>query len=60
MEEGFTLDHDHGQRRVAEWVSGAPLKSFWLGVRLKDRVRRKIQTWRCERCGLLEGYAPDV
>jgi hypothetical protein len=60
MSEGFVLDvNQHGARSVATWVQGAPEKSRWLGVKVGNRPKLEIQTWRCCRCGFLESYARD-
>lgn len=58
MAEGFVLDiGTNGARRVSLWVEGAPEKSFWTGVAMRDKQNFEIQTWRCGRCGFLEQYA---
>ncbi len=59
MERGFTIDHgDYSTLKVAEWVEGPPERSFWTGLRTKGREVLPIATYRCERCGYLESYAP--
>lgn len=58
MDQGFVVDEGYGSVRVSRWQPGAPDKSFWLGVRQKKREQIEIQTWRCQRCGYLENYAP--
>ncbi len=57
MEQGFTLDLAHSAYRQAEWIAGAPEKSFWTGIKVKGKIRLPIVTWRCARCGYLESYA---
>ncbi len=57
MQEGFLLDETYGTRGQADWVEGAPEKSIWTGVKLGDRMRLPVETWRCGRCGFLESYA---
>ena len=58
MDEGFLLDSgESGRRLVGNWVPGAPEKSFWAGLSLKDRTPLPISSWRCRSCGLLENYA---
>jgi hypothetical protein len=57
MEEGFVLDRNQSSGGAGKWVSGAPERSFWTGVRLKGRTQYDIAAWRCRRCGLLEAYA---
>lgn len=59
FEEGFLLDRgDHNGAHLAQWIEGAPEKSFWTGLRLKGRARHNVITHRCSRCGFLESYAP--
>lgn len=58
MSEGFVIDNTHGGRNVSSWVEGAPVTSFWVGVSLKGKEPVPIQTFRCNRCGYLESYAP--
>jgi hypothetical protein len=59
MEEGFVLDksYGHGWAEITEWMQGAPEKSFWTGVKMKQRARRPVTTWRCTKCGFLESFA---
>ena len=58
MSEGYLLDiHQNVGRSVAAWVEGAPEKSIWVGLKLANRAKLAVQTWRCGRCGFLESYA---
>jgi Domain of unknown function (DUF6487) len=58
MEEGFLLDRGHHSTlRQAEWVAGAPEKSFWSGLKTKDRAVIPIVSYRCPACGLLASFA---
>ena len=57
MTEGFVADATHGAIGVSSWVEGTPDKSVWTGVRLGNKRRAEIATWRCNRCGFLEHYA---
>ena len=58
MEEGYTLDLGHGNtRQVAQWVSGPPERSIWMGLKTKGKRQREIHTFRCVNCGFLESYA---
>jgi hypothetical protein len=58
MVEGYLLDLAHGhQRHPAQWVEGAPKKSFWMGLDIKGRAQRTVVAFRCPRCGLLREYA---
>jgi hypothetical protein len=56
MTTGFLLDQNQGPKQT-EWIEGAPEKSFWTGLKLKDRRRFPVLADRCERCGFLELYA---
>ena len=58
MTEGFVVDNTEGGRRVSSWVEGAPVRSFWRGIKLGGKSPIDIATWRCGRCGYLESYAP--
>lgn len=57
MTEGFVVDNGYGTKTVSTWVEGAPVNSFWTGLKLRGRRQVPIQTWRCGRCGYLENYA---
>lgn len=58
MEEGYILDHgDADLRKVNTWVEGKPVKSFWAGLRIKDKEQYSVKTFRCAGCGYLESYA---
>jgi hypothetical protein len=61
MRAGFVMDRaDHNVGTVPRWVAGAPEKSFWTGLKTKDRDVLAVTTYRCEKCGYLESYAlPD-
>jgi predicted nucleic-acid-binding Zn-ribbon protein len=56
MTSGYILDKGQSFAQ-AEWVEGAPEKSLWTGLKLKDRRRFPLTADRCERCGFLEFYA---
>jgi hypothetical protein len=58
MQEGFTVDRGHGdRRRIPAWTAGPPEKSWFLGIRTKGRESYPVTTYRCSRCGYLESYA---
>jgi hypothetical protein len=60
MAEGYVVDHGHnGGKQVISWIEGAPLKSFWMGLKTGGRRKLEIKTFRCSRCGFLESYAKD-
>jgi ssDNA-binding Zn-finger/Zn-ribbon topoisomerase 1 len=62
MQLGYTADRgDYSVAAQGFWVEGAPEMSKFLGMdaglKIKDRARYDIVTYRCERCGLLKSYA---
>jgi Domain of unknown function (DUF6487) len=57
MDEGFIVDHAHAADLQAEWVEGRPQTSFWTGLKLRGKERRKVATFCCTKCGFLESYA---
>ncbi len=60
MQAGVILDHtDFASAQAGTWVEGMPAKSFWTGLRIKDRQQLGVTTYRCERCGFLESYAAE-
>jgi hypothetical protein len=44
---------------TSTWVEGEPVKSIWLGLKIRGRRRVKVTSLRCRSCGLLEHYAPE-
>jgi hypothetical protein len=61
MTQGFVLDLGDGNaKKVANWIEG-PVEKGWFGVaKTRDRRRLEIESYRCERCGYLESYAPTA
>jgi len=58
MVQGFIFDRaDGGQRRVINWVEGAPDKAFWTVTRVPEEKCVPVGTFRCSVCGFLESYA---
>ncbi len=59
MVQGFIFDRaDGGNRRVINWVEGAPEKSdFWTVTRVPEEKCIPVGTFRCSVCGFLESYA---
>ncbi len=58
MAPGYLLEAgDHNARTVTQWVDGHPEKSFWVGLKTKDRDVMPVMTYRCPACGYLESYA---
>ncbi|HXO40308.1 MAG TPA: PF20097 family protein [Thermoanaerobaculia bacterium] len=57
MEEGFVVDLGaYNTVFPSQWVQGQPEKSL-LGTKIAGKVRFRIATYRCRRCGYLESYA---
>jgi hypothetical protein len=40
---------------VSSWVEGPPVKSFWYGAKVREKI--PIGTFRWAVCGYLESYA---
>jgi DNA-directed RNA polymerase subunit RPC12/RpoP len=57
MDDGFTLDDTYGGHTQAKWVEGPPVRSIWVGIKLKGKKGLPITTYRCPKCGFLESYA---
>ncbi len=57
MHEGYLLDVTYGNRNPVFWVEGPPEPSPWVGLKLKGREVRQVETYRCTRCGYLQSYA---
>lgn len=58
MEQGFVIDRQHHSKPgVQQWAEGTPEPSFWTGLKLKGKRVKKVSTWRCPDCGLLQSYA---
>ena len=60
MAEGFVVDQVYGGYDLSKWIAGAPVKSFWTGLKLRGPDQYQITTFRCGRCGFLESYAPST
>jgi predicted nucleic-acid-binding Zn-ribbon protein len=59
QELGFGLDVGHSQYSPARWLAGPPESSWWQGVKTSGIECRRIDYWRCTRCGFLEAYAVE-
>jgi hypothetical protein len=60
MEEGFLLENVYGQPLQARWFQGEPESSKWTGLKLSDKEKLLVQTFRCPSCGYLESYASSA
>lgn len=59
MEAGFLIDQTHGSIVPPHWADGSP-DAGWLGVKMKGKTRRAVETMRCVKCGYLESYARET
>jgi hypothetical protein len=57
MEIGFVIDVTHGGYMQQTWCPGTPIRSFWVGLKLKKGDVVPVVTYRCPNCGYLESYA---
>jgi ribosomal protein S27AE len=60
MAMGVVVDHSHGKSYPEQWQKGEANVSWLWGLRLDNKALLNVQTWRCNRCGFLESYAPDA
>ena len=60
LEGGFLLEHTSGGYQLTQWVSGAPVRSRWLGLKLKGQRQLDMYAWRCPSCFQVRFYAPDA
>jgi len=59
MVPGYLLGYtDHHSRRVTEWLEGEPERGIFGMLKVRGHKRLPVETYRCERCGYLESYAP--
>ena len=60
MTEGFVLDHgDYEHKRQQIWVAGAPVESFWSGIKTKGATAFRVHAFRCDDCNYLEFYTTE-
>jgi predicted nucleic-acid-binding Zn-ribbon protein len=60
QEIGFAVDRGHSNNQPSRWIQGPPESSWWQGVKTSGVVCRRIDYWRCTRCGFLEAYAEEL
>ena len=58
MVPGFVPEGGLLSRPHEVWVSGTPDRGF-LSLRISERDVRRINVYRCLRCGFLESYATE-
>jgi predicted nucleic-acid-binding Zn-ribbon protein len=60
MQEGFVIDHgDYQVKMESIWVEGKPEKSFWSGLKTKNREMYTVRAFRCPNCHYLEFYTAE-
>lgn len=61
MTQGYVVDYgDAGTTLLQRWWKG-PVQKGWLGsLKVRRKEGHEIQTFRCDRCGLLQSYVPNV
>ena len=62
MDSGFIVDFTHGTRasEQSSWVNGKAEASWWTAwtaLKLGDKQRLPIVTFRCPECGQLKSFA---
>jgi hypothetical protein len=57
MIEGYVPDQAYGSLAEPFWVEGMPERSWFTGLKTRNRKRFGIITYRCPQCGFLESYA---
>ena len=55
MVGGVIIDKDQGMRGASSWLEG-PVVKGWFGLKLNGKKALDIETYRCNRCGILESY----
>lgn len=62
MDSGFIVDFTYGNdaSEQSSWVKGAPEPSFIKGLKLGDKERLPIVTFRCPKCGQLKSFAQST
>lgn len=59
MDSGFIVDFTYGAdlSEQSSWVEGTAEPSLWKGLKLGDKERLSIVTFRCPTCGQLKSFA---
>jgi hypothetical protein len=65
MDSGFIVDFTYGTHgsEQSSWVKGTAEPSFWTGwtaLKLSDKQRLPIVTFRCPACGQLKSFAQAI
>ena len=57
MVPGLVVDSTYGGTVQEQWAPGAPVSSFWSGLKIRKDELIPVTTMRCPKCGALESYA---
>lgn len=60
LHKGFLPDFAHGAIVPGTWHSGEPVYRYFksFGIKIQPDRQKPITAFRCERCGLIDLYAP--
>jgi hypothetical protein len=58
MSAGIIVDQTSGHALPEKWQPGEAKTGFWTGLKQDKKAQLQVATWRCDRCGYLESYAP--
>ncbi|MEU9027100.1 hypothetical protein AB0D46_06110 [Streptomyces sp. NPDC048383] len=59
LEPGFVEDAGEGSRGYARWIAGTLERGLFGGAKRLGRPRRRIEAYRCSRCGHLALFATE-
>ena len=60
FEPGLLLDRGSANAfSLPQWVAGLPENSFRERLKMAERARLTVTTFRCQGCGFLESYARE-
>jgi len=57
MDAGLMLDRTHGGSEQPMWIKGTADKGIFGLIKVRDRERLPVVTFRCPKCGRLESFA---
>ena len=60
MEAGLMLDQTSGRAEQPLWIKGVAETGFFGHLKVGERERLPVATFRCPTCGRLESFAQGV
>jgi hypothetical protein len=60
MDAGLMLDRKDGGSVEPTWIKGTADKGIFGMIKVRDRERLPVATFRCPKCGRLESFAQTV